>query len=210
MISLPPIPTLVQRTKALAALDLILSPDWQYRYYSFNSNWASNEQMASMRDGCGDEWWIVFHKSEWAALKGLGHESEAWSAHRDRLSNALRDVIPSELNGFAEEPAFRWDATSFAYFYVSKSEGWKRANDLAGFARDKDTGEEELLQPLISPAANYSRFAENYFETSVPIEIVDSIFSLQPITQDVVNRINADVDLADISTELFEEIGYPR
>jgi hypothetical protein len=57
---LPPIEQLIRRCRALAVLDLILSPEWQYRYYSFNSKWSDAEQMASMRDGCGNEWWIVF------------------------------------------------------------------------------------------------------------------------------------------------------
>ena len=36
-----------------AVLDLIVSPDWDGRYYSFNSKWSENEQMGSMRNGCG-------------------------------------------------------------------------------------------------------------------------------------------------------------
>src|SRR5678816_1485060 len=89
MLSLPAIPDLLRRTKALAALDLILSPEWEYRYYSFNAAWSPSELMASMRDGCGDEWWLVFHAHGWAALKGLAHESEAWSKDGDKLSTAL-------------------------------------------------------------------------------------------------------------------------
>jgi len=101
MTVLPSIPDLVRRTKTLAALDLILSPDWQYRYYSFNTAWSPSEQMASMRDGCGDEWWMVFNSNGCAALKGLAHESEAWSEGRESLSLALQNALPSELADFA-------------------------------------------------------------------------------------------------------------
>ncbi len=97
MTSLPSIPELLVRTKALAALDLVLSPEWEYRYYSFNAAWSPNEQMASMRNGSGDEWWLVFHADGWAALKGLDHESEAWSKKRDELSlrgNSGRGTVP--------------------------------------------------------------------------------------------------------------------
>lgn len=41
---LPESEALIRRTKALAALDLIPSPDWEDRYYSFNSRWAAGEQ----------------------------------------------------------------------------------------------------------------------------------------------------------------------
>ena len=45
--------------KAAAMLDAILMPEWEYRYYSYNSQWDANEQMASMRDGEGSLLCIV-------------------------------------------------------------------------------------------------------------------------------------------------------
>ena len=93
MIILPPLEPLIKRCRALAALDLILSPEWEYRYYSFNSRWSKDAQMASMRDGCGDEWWAVFYNNGSAALKGLSHQSPAWSRHREKLSSALQRSI---------------------------------------------------------------------------------------------------------------------
>ena len=210
MIALPSLPELIQRTKALAALDLILSPEWDYRYYSFNAQWAPHEQMASMRDGCGDEWWLVFHGTDWAALKGLGHESAAWSQHREQLSNALRSVIPAELQGFADEPAFRWEATSFACFRPTGTETWCRANDLTEFAAEVKTGEQELLCHLVGPAEDYVSFALDYYEMSVPLEAVASVFALQPVTPTLVKSLNPETDMEDISDELFGEIEFPR
>jgi hypothetical protein len=209
MITLPAVPQLIQRTKALAALDLILSPEWDYRYYSFNARWSPDEQMASMRNGSGDEWWIVFHKAGWAALKGLDHESSAWSKGRGRLSAALNAVIPQELSAFSQEPAFRWSETSFAYFCLSDASGWKRANDLTNIAADDDTGEGALLRHLIGSAEDYSSFAEDYYEKSVPIEIVTAVFALLPITDSVIMALNSEIVLDDISSELFDEIAYP-
>jgi hypothetical protein len=37
---------LIRQSKALAMLDAILSPEWEYRYYSFNSKWGPGEMMA--------------------------------------------------------------------------------------------------------------------------------------------------------------------
>src|SRR5258708_19217805 len=123
-------PELLRRTKALAALELILSPEWEYRHYSFNAAWSPSEQMASMRDGCGDEWWLVFHSEGWAALKGLAHESEAWSKDGDKLSAALQEAMPPDVADFAREPAFRWDSTGFAFFYLPSKRHWCRATNL--------------------------------------------------------------------------------
>ena len=52
---LPEIDSLKRLSQSLAMLDAILEPDWELRYYSFNSHWGEGEMMASMRDGSGDE-----------------------------------------------------------------------------------------------------------------------------------------------------------
>jgi hypothetical protein len=71
---LPDIPSLRRLTRALAMLDAILSPEWEYRHYSFDAHWAEGETMASMRNGSGDEWFALFCPAG-AVLKGLAHES---------------------------------------------------------------------------------------------------------------------------------------
>lgn len=209
MILLPTVPELIQRTKALAALDLIMSPEWEYRFYSFNSAWSPTEQMASMRDGCGDEWWIVFHSAGWAALKGLGHDSPAWAAEKDELSLAIQQALPSQLDEFSKEPAFRWDSTSFALFRLPTDSEWTSAKSLTKFA-DLDGGESELLSHLCGSPQDYADFTSSYYEMEIPTDIVARIFDLAPITEDMVAALNPDTLLSNIETELFEEIGYPQ
>jgi hypothetical protein len=209
MTSLSAIPELLKRTKALAALDLILSPEWEYRYYSFNSAWSPGEKMASMRNGCGDEWWLVFHTEDWAALKGLNHESEAWTGKREELSAAIRAVMPPDLSAFSKEPAFRWDSTGFAYFCLPPKSKWIRANDLTQFS-GLDAGEDDLLCHLSGDPSDYSSFAEDYYERAVSVNMVADIFLHAPITEQLVSSLNPDITLKDISNELFAEIGYPR
>ncbi len=72
--ALPDIPVLRRLTQSLAMLDAINEPAWDDRYYSFDSQWGQDEQMASMRDGSGDEWFALFTTAG-VALKGLAHES---------------------------------------------------------------------------------------------------------------------------------------
>jgi len=210
MAILPAIPKLIQRTKALAALDLILSPEWESRYYSFNAKWDTDEQMASMRNGSGDEWWIVFHNRGWAALKGLAHES-AWSKNGNsrEMSASLQSIIPRELSGFANEPAFRWNETNFAYFCLADSM-WTRANDLIDSSRKINSDEDYLLRHLAGSAEDYASFARDYYETSVPVEIVSAVFATQPITSGLIAGLNPEITIEDISSELFGEINYPR
>ena len=46
---LPDVARLRQTLQAMAMLDAVLCPEWQFRYYSFNAAWAAGEQMGSMR-----------------------------------------------------------------------------------------------------------------------------------------------------------------
>ena len=206
---LPEAEALIRRTKALSALDLILSPVWEDRYYSFNSRWAAGEQMASMRNGCGDEWWIVFHDSGWAALKGLGHDSPARQAGRDRLSAELKSAIPAALSGFASEPAFRWDQTSFAAYRRPSDHDWVWPKEATAFA-NRSGGEDEFLSLLAGGPEDYVDYAADYFEVDLPLAVVEAIFDLAPITPEMVRMLNPEVSLADIDEQLHGEIGYPR
>lgn len=47
--ALPGIDGLMRLTQSLAILDAVLSPEWEYRYYSFNQAWAAGEKMALCR-----------------------------------------------------------------------------------------------------------------------------------------------------------------
>ena len=209
MTTLPNITDLIRRTKALAALDLIMSPDWDGRYYSFNSTWSDSQQMASMRDGCGDEWWIVFHADGWAALKGLGHESPAYAAGGDELSTVLLKSFPPELAEFTHEPAFRWDSTSFAAFRLPSHSDWVWARSLTEFS-GLDGGESDLISLLTGSAQDYADFASHYYEADISVLVVQQIFALAPITEGMIAALNPDTNLSNIENELFHEIAYPR
>jgi hypothetical protein len=54
--------TLERLTQSIAMLEAIVSPEWEYRYFSFNRLWdeSKGERMASMRNGSGDEYFLVF------------------------------------------------------------------------------------------------------------------------------------------------------
>ena len=54
-------------------LDAII-PEWEYRYYSFNAHWGPGEVLASMRNGSGDEYYLLF-SSAGAILKRFAHEA---------------------------------------------------------------------------------------------------------------------------------------
>lgn len=100
--ALPDIQVLRERCRALATLDAVMSRHPDPRYYSFDSRWAPDEQMTSMRNGSGDEWSIVCSPVG-AFIRGFDHESPISPAvNDDELWPGLVDSVPKELG--AEVP----------------------------------------------------------------------------------------------------------
>src|SRR6267142_7208281 len=104
--TIPNVETLKRLCQSLATLDAIISPEWDYRYYSFNSKWAEGEMMASMRNGSGDEYFILFN-SQGAIMKGFNHESamSPWSTEEEKLWPGIFEDVPEEFQSFLSEPA---------------------------------------------------------------------------------------------------------
>src|SRR5438105_3956555 len=70
---LPDVDGLRRTLQSMAMLDAILCPEWEFRYYSFNAAWDAGEQMGSMRNGSGDNFFAHFSPAGcW--LKGFAHD----------------------------------------------------------------------------------------------------------------------------------------
>ena len=100
--SLPDLEGLRKLTQSLAMLEAILSPEWEYRYYSFKSKWDEEEMMASMRNGSGDEYFILFD-SHGAIMKGFNHESamSPWSTEEEKPWPGIFEDVPEEFQSFS-------------------------------------------------------------------------------------------------------------
>jgi len=203
--SLPEIEVIRRRAKALAMLDAIVCPEWEYRYYSFNKNWSECEEMASMRNGSGDEWFILFGEFG-AAIKGLDHETEIAKDHL--FPQEVQRQVPKKFDSFLKEPAFSMDWLSFCYWRSPEDSVWhKVAHPDQALSQSVD-GSLEYLSPLVQSASSYQEFAISYFEASIPLEAIESIFSLTPLSIALVSSLNAEVSMTEV-IEFSSEIGYP-
>jgi hypothetical protein len=200
---LPDIPTIQRRAKALAMLDAIVCPDWEYRYYSYNAHWSPGEEMASMRNGEGDEWFLLFGLFG-AGIKGLGHETPL-AGDKELLSEARR-IIPDSFSSFLTEPAFSWDWMSFCYWRAPQDQAWSRVAHPRSERRTLEDGA-EFLAHLCEPAAEYVAFAEWYFERTLPLPAVQAIFRSDPLTESLVHSLNPEISLNAISADAAE-VGY--
>lgn len=210
--ALPEISVLRDRCRVLATLDAVMSPEWDGRYFSFDSRWAPGEDMASMRNGSGDEWSIVF-SSAGGFVRGFDHESDMSPYANDgKLWSGLVDRVPAVFTAHLTEPAFCDGATLLATVCMWRQvedDGW-HAGEMIFPPGDDPDGANWLLEILVhySPEA-YERFAEDYYEAYVDSSAVCAVFALEPMTQDLVQRLNPDTDMETLADDLAQ-IGYPR
>ncbi|WP_442601799.1 hypothetical protein [Paenibacillus sp. KN14-4R] len=182
--------------QAVAMLDTILMPDWEYRYYSFNSFWDNNEQMASMRNGEGDHYFALFNND---GLIIKGYDSD----YKVNVKSLERTVegVPKIFNSFINEPAFIFEETTFCIWNKSDSDTWQACNEY------KDE-EYKLLQILLGGPEYYHFWATEYYETNLESSLVRRIFEMEPIDKFLIKHLNKDIRLSEIIDDI-KEIGYP-
>ncbi|KQV16629.1 hypothetical protein [Kitasatospora sp. Root107] len=211
---LPTIATLRDHCRSLAMLDAILSPEWESRYYSMNSGWADGQEMASMRDGSGDEYSIVFSTAG-AYVRGFGHEAPMSPYVNDGEPwPGVIDEVPESFKPFVEEPAFTDEddvpVVTACLWRGAADDRWHHGTiDFPEGAADPD-GATSLFALLVdrSPEA-YRRFAEDYYEVPVDLWAVKLVCALRPLTQEVVSQLNPAISLAGLAQDI-SEIGYPQ
>nr|WP_198955557.1 hypothetical protein [Frankia sp. CcI49] len=213
---LPPIADLRNLCRSLAMLDAILSPDWEYRYYSFDASWADGEEMASMRNGSGDEYSIVFCAAG-AYVRGFDHEAPMTPYDRDRDGEpwpGVLDSVPAVFRRFVDEPAFTDEdgtpVVTACLWREASDDRWRHGTiDFPSDHPDPD-GATMLFELLAdrSPEA-FQRFAEDYHEVTVDLEAVRALYALRPLDPGLVASLNGEVTLADLAEDI-SAIGYPQ
>ncbi|MQY07628.1 hypothetical protein [Actinomadura macrotermitis] len=210
---LPGIPAVRDRSRAMATLDAILCPDWEFRFFSFDSRWSPTEEIASMRDGCGNDYSIVFSPAG-AYARGFDHESPMSPYRVTPLAPwpGLFDAVPEAFRAHVTEPAFcEPDGTPLAtvcFWREHADTEWKSSPMEA--LPDDDESAEWLFDVLADgrPEA-YQRYAEENYEVTVDIEAVHHVYALQPLTQRIVASLNPDITLSDLKEDTAR-IGYPH
>lgn len=203
--SFPDPRTLGNRAMALAMLDAIICPEFEYRYFNFDATWGDTEQMGSMRNGEGDHWFL--HLGEFgAAIKG--HVQELPRAETRAMALQVQRCLPDEFDSFLHEPSFAMDAVSYCYWLRSGDSAWNKVEhpDLA-LAYRYD-GSEDYLSILVAPASCYYDYASDYFECEPPLASIEHIYAHAPLTAAIVKSLNPQLSLEEAHAAA-RQIGYP-
>lgn len=200
--SMPDINTLERLSQSLAMLDAIIMPEWDLRYYSFNSKWSKGEKMASMQNGSGNHYFALF-KKEAAILKGFVQDS----IMAEGINPALLEDVPQVFQSFLKEPAFSIESTTFCIWRLATDSSWQVGNIDMPSDSDPD-GSEKLLSIFEDTPTKYKNWAEQYYELTLPETEILAIFEHQPLSNELIQAINPDNSLEDLEEDIIE-IGYP-
>ncbi|AVB20044.1 MULTISPECIES: hypothetical protein [Pseudomonas syringae group] len=188
---LPSIERVKSVAQGLALLDAIIMPDWESRYFSFNSNWdgGGKEMMASMRDGSGNELFLHFTDS---GVAGKVLFSSALSNASEHLN-----IVPNAFESFKLEPAFSNDKASLFF--------WRGAEQLVWNSSPKKLEEYPLLGFLVGGGTSYGVLVEEYYEKDVDYKLIEEVLSSLTVTEEQLFSINPGVGIRDLADD-FQEI----
>lgn len=190
---LPTISEVYGISQSLAVLDAILMPEWEYRYFSFNNSWNDHQAMASMKDGGGSHYYLLFDSKHTTCL------GKVFDNHIRLMDGSMVQDI-AELAPFLKEPSFENDVATLYFYNIGNNLNWQSipfSKDIPflGFIKNKEKA--------------YIDWARDYYETEIAKEPIIDIFDHQPITEEMVKALNSDCTFLDLKSEL-DEIGYPQ
>ena len=205
---LPDIPTLKSLSQSLAMLDAILCPEWEYRYYSFNSRWSEGEEMASMRNGSGDEYFLLFTAAG-AIMKGFAHESvmSPYQVEPPQIWPGMFDGVPEVFASFLSEPAFSMEDTTFCLWRLAADTQWRHGPITFSPEAEDPDGSADLMALLHGDPASYQAWAEEPYGQNVPLDAVARLYQHEPLTESLVKSLNAEMSLQALQEDTAE-IGY--
>ncbi|MEU0098104.1 hypothetical protein [Streptomyces sp. NPDC006267] len=209
---LPGISVLTDLCRSLAMLDAILCPEWDHRWHSFDARWSPTEALASMRDGSGGEYSVVF-SADGAYARGFDHESPMSPYVDDGPWPGVLDDVPAVFRRYVDEPLFSDESglpvVTACLWRAGDDDRWRAGSiDFPEDGEDSD-GADWLFSLLVTGTPeSYREWAEDCFETAVDLEAVRHVYALRPLTDEVITTLNPERIPAELAEDV-REIGYP-
>jgi hypothetical protein len=194
--------------QSLAMLDAILSEDWDGRYYSFNAKWSATEQMGSMRNGSGDDFFAVFDAAG-CFLRGFDHEAamSPWRNEPSTVWPGVKEGVPPHFVSQLNEPSFHMDDTTFCIWCLTGEAIWSHGP--INFPDDADPdGSQWMLSVLDGNPETYRSYARDYFELDVAAEAISRVYAHEALTPALLQAFPSSRDFQSVVADAVE-IGFP-
>jgi hypothetical protein len=191
--------------RSMAMLDAILSPAWETRFYSFDSQFNEGEELASMRDGRGAEFYACF-STYGCLLKGYAPNAIVAKLPSIAVGEHYRG-LPNALVHTMHIPALHPQQVTFCIWRSMTDKVWHRNCIPLPVGADPD-GSAALLGLLDGQAESYMTWAEAYYRRPVPLSAVEAIYEHQPLKPQLLLQLNPNISPSDLADDIHI-IGYP-
>lgn len=179
------------RLKSIAILDAIICPDISLRCYFYNSKWAKGQEIASMRNGSGLEWYLQFYNNNLAWVYINFDEPPIPDV------NLIKKEFPASYVSFLDEPAFSInDARIIGYYSDGK---WIL------FGNTKSADGSHAIETFNWLPEDYKNWADTYYDGSFDMNSIRKVFNGE-ITETIVKNLNVNMTMKKLQEEI-EEIG---
>lgn len=196
--------TLERRLQSLAVLTEILSWDLGEPQVSFDCHWRKKARRAIIDNYQGDRVYTVF-SSAGALLEGSVHD--CWFAKDKVLAQTLRKSVPDVLQRFVDDALIDSTAVTFNGWLLAGDLGWSAGGELPTCENDLD-GADCILSIVEGGPESFQEWAEENYERDIDVLAVEHIYMHNPLSEDIVRRLNPSVTLGQAASELAR-IGYP-
>lgn len=218
--------------KGIAALEIVMERESQYRYYFYNSNWSDNEEVfelingcGSVRSGCNSHMMILFCP-DGCVINGFDNQSyddeiyytfdedgaiEWHKSSEKEKENILKmkeitQGLPDVFHEFIEE-SLKSIRSTFCIWKTKDGE-WSRS-DMVGKQED---GSVEMLDILDKNPQKYADFCHWYYGKNIPLNIAEQVYNGEPLTLEMIKKLNSEIEDKDIEPikDELNEMGYPH
>jgi hypothetical protein len=195
--------------KSISMIEAILMPEWESRYYSFVKNYMEKADLFHMKNGCGDDMFIVF-ADEGTIIKGFAHESSIspYQTYPLKVWPGILESVPEEMNRFLSEVSLEFNITTFCLWQTNPEDGWQHG-ELTSIPGDDDTdGSKMLLAILDGNPETYRTWAFGYYGISIRATPIREIYNHMPLSKAFITQLNPERNIQEAFAEA-RDIGYP-
>ncbi|MFD8327988.1 hypothetical protein [Streptomyces lydicus] len=212
--ALPAVPALRALCRSIAMAEAVLTTDADRRH-GFNSRWSDTEELASMSNGSGDEYAVVFSPAG-AYIRGFDHESPLTPYHHEDVPApwpGVVDSVPEPFRRYVDEPAFTDEdgtpVVTVCLWRGAADEHWQAGPVEFPEGHPDPDGSGWLFGLLTDPTPEaFQEFAEDYYETAVDLRAVRQVYDLRPLDRELITALNPAASVERV-VEAAVTIGYP-
>lgn len=209
---------LQQICRSISAIEAIICPEWQYRYFSYQKDWSETEEVCEMRNGQGDQMLILF-SPHGVCINGFAKHSEmnGWKNIRveekkaftsmlfkskkeaktiltQEISEGVLDSLPEVFNGFIFGEPIKSIGTTFCVWTTPTDANWKTGKVKLPKDNYRD-GSQDLLKLLDGNSSTYIKWAQEYYECDeLNSDLIERIYAGQSISKEMVLQINPNLE----------------